>query len=65
MLKLWLTSDAGLKLSSPAWLAVIWHEPAPVMWTVSASAIEQLPLAPKDTSRLELALALTSKSASP
>src|SRR5436305_750601 len=40
------------------------QEPAPVMWTVEPVTV-QLPLAPKLTVKLESALALTLKSASP
>src|SRR2546429_9979089 len=58
------TSAAGLKLLSPACDAVIVQEPAPVMWTVEPVTL-QLPLAPKLTVRLEVAVALTVKSGSP
>src|SRR5947209_1352006 len=58
------TSAAGLKLLSPACDAVIVQEPAPVRCTVEPVTV-QLPLAPKVTARLEVALALTLKSGSP
>ena len=64
MLNVRITSDAGLKSSLPAWLAVIWHEPAPVIWT-DTPVTEQSPDAANETSRPELALALRSKSGSP
>src|SRR5947209_4448560 len=58
------TSAAAVKFVSPACEAVIVHGPAPVIWTVAPLTL-QLPLAPKLTVRLELAVALTVKSASP
>ena len=41
------------------------HEPAPVMWTVVASAIVQFPAAENDTGSPESEDALTVKSGSP
>src|SRR6266700_499778 len=58
------TSAAALTLVLPACEAVTVHEPAPVMWTVEPATV-QLPLAAKVTVRLEDAVALTAKSASP
>ena len=49
---------------SPACEAVIVQEPAPVRWTVDPATL-QLPVAAKVTPRLEDAVALTAKSASP
>src|SRR4051794_16182579 len=59
------TSGAALYAALPAWVAVIVHEPVPGICTVSASAIEQLPLAPKLTTSPDDAVAETSKSGSP
>ncbi len=60
-----ITSAAGCQVvSSPACDAVMVQLPAPVMCTV-LPAIEQLPLAPKLTSKPELAVADTVKSESP
>ena len=64
MLKDWATFGAGLKVLSPACAAVMVHEPAPVIWTELPLTV-QFPEATKLTARLELAEALTAKSASP
>ena len=68
MLKVRTTSVAAFRLASPACEAVIWHEPAPVMWTLAvfvAASSEQSPVAFSATSRPEVELALMPKSASP
>src|ERR1035437_1609765 len=62
--KVWSTEAAGFQLPSPAWLAVMVQEPAPVMVTTSTRTL-QSPVALKLTPRFELAVALTVNEASP
>ena len=62
--KVWSTEVAAFQLPSPAWLAVIVQEPAPVIVTRS-TATEHEPVALKLTARFELAVALTVNGASP
>src|SRR5207244_12900142 len=62
--KVCATAGAGLKVASPACDAVIVQEPTPVISTVGPLSA-QVPLATRETRRLEDAVASTVKSASP